>query len=137
MAGSVKHIKTGIAKFENLILFKVFFRHNHLANVKPKQTAMFRRCFQKNLSGFVYNRFQAISFVNEIIAQYMINMGVGVDQCNRFKPFIFYILRQFQFFFSRIATGVNDCTFAGFIVKQISVFLEWIEYKNFDTDHTL
>src|ERR1051326_613398 len=85
---------------------------------------------------FVYFEPHFVQFTDEFIAEYMIDMTMGVEQLHRFKPGCRNMVLQFSPLGLGITARIDDHALPRFIRKYISILLEGPEGEMVDLDHT-
>lgn len=70
-------------------------------------------------------------FTAKGITHDVVDMAMGIDNCQRFPSLVVYICLKFCFFMSVGTTRIdNETLFSG--ADHIGVFLEWIECERMD-----
>jgi hypothetical protein len=67
------------------------------------------------------------------IAQYVINVTMGVENKLDSQTFRSYKLIKFGFLSWFVAPGIDDHRFLGFVKCYVGVFRKWIENKRLDS----
>jgi hypothetical protein len=67
------------------------------------------------------------------IAQYVINMAMGVENKLDSQTFRSYKLIKFSFLRWFVAPRIDDYRFLGFVKCYVGVFRKWIENKRLDS----
>lgn len=130
MTGGVQHLKVLVAKGYDLFIFQETVGHYRGVDVKTKRSAIFYGTFQERKSAGMDHRLQPVLLINEIIAQDMVDMTMGVEQKNRFQLVFLNKQLQLPLLMAAIAGSINDGTLAGFIIQNTGIHLERVEWKD-------
>lgn len=135
MSGGIENFEGGVAEFHLIAFVQESLRFNNFVQLNAKHTAMNGGAVQNFQRFGMYHRAQSVGAENMANAKHMINMTVGVKVGNGFHVVLGDKMIQLPLLGCVVATGINNHTFARFVVNQVGILLKSIKNQSFNFNH--
>ena len=122
---SVDNGKDMRAEADDIALLQRASHRRHLI-VEPdtqQRLCLHGQFFHQRKVGLVYFGLQTESFVEGVVSEIVVDMGVGAEQMNGFETAVVDILHHGLSLFGIESAAIYDYAFAGLVGNHIAVFL--------------